>query len=143
MSVDLPDEEVLGVIELLGFVTGLCNNERDIVTEALSRFTGVCYPATELRDDVIASADYLAKALGFMDATMETVRVLLTAEVAGRDRSTIENKRRRAHFPAGKSFDTWIESRSSIPTATQRALKSLEWVTRSENLVVAGPHGTP
>ena len=72
----------------------------------------------------------------------EALRVLLSAEVAGRDRSTIENKRRRAHFPAGKTFESWIESRSSIPSATQRALRSLEWVTRSENLVVAGPQGT-
>ena len=72
----------------------------------------------------------------------EALRVLLTGEVQGRDRSGIELKRKRAHFPAGKTFDTWIESRSSIPTPTQRALKSLEWVTRSENLVVAGPQGT-
>jgi hypothetical protein len=74
MSVDLPAEEVLGVIELLGFVTDLCNNQHDMITEALSRFTGVCYPATELRDDVIACADYLARALGFVDARMDAAR---------------------------------------------------------------------
>jgi DNA replication protein DnaC len=72
----------------------------------------------------------------------ETLRVLLIAEVEGRDRSTIENRRRRAHFPAGKTFDTWQASRSSIPAATQRAIRSLEWVFRAENLVVAGPQGT-
>jgi DNA replication protein DnaC len=72
----------------------------------------------------------------------EALRVLLTAEVEGRDRSTIEHRRRRAHFPAGKTFDTWNESRSSIPAATQRALCTLEWVSRAENLVVAGPQGT-
>lgn len=72
----------------------------------------------------------------------EALRVLLVAEIAGRDRSTIETRRRRAHFPAGKTFETWTESRSSIPSATQRALRSLEWVGRSENLVVAGPQGT-
>jgi DNA replication protein DnaC len=72
----------------------------------------------------------------------EMLRSLLVSEVDGRDRSTVESKRRKAHFPAGKSFDTWIESRSSIPQATQRALKSLEWVGRAENLVVAGPQGT-
>ena len=38
-------------------------------------------------------------------------------------------KRSRAHFPAGKTFESWSETRSSIPSATQRALKSLEWVT--------------
>lgn len=72
----------------------------------------------------------------------EALRVLLSAEIEGRDRSTIENRRRRAHFPAGKTFESWVESRSSIPAATQRALRSLEWVTRAENLVVAGPQGT-
>jgi DNA replication protein DnaC len=71
----------------------------------------------------------------------EALRALLVSEVEGRDRSGIELRRRRAHFPAGKTFDTWVESRSSIPLATQRALRSLEWVTRAENLVVAGPQG--
>ena len=72
----------------------------------------------------------------------EMLRSLLVAEAEGRDRSTIETKRRRAHFPAGKTFDTWVASRSSIPAATQRALRSLEWVSRAENVVVAGPSGT-
>ena len=36
--------------------------------------------------------------------------VLLVAEVEGRDRSTIEAKRRKARFPAGKTFESWIES---------------------------------
>jgi DNA replication protein DnaC len=72
----------------------------------------------------------------------EVLRVLLQAESDGRDRSTMELKRRRARFPAGKTFDTWAEHRSSIPVQTQRSLRSLEWVTRAENLVVAGPSGT-
>jgi DNA replication protein DnaC len=72
----------------------------------------------------------------------EALRVLLTGEVEGRDRSTIENRRRRAHFPAGKTFGSWVEPRSSISPATQRALRNLEWVSRTENLVVAGPQGT-
>jgi len=72
----------------------------------------------------------------------DVLRALLVAEATGRDHSTIETRRRRAHFPAGKTFDTWTESRSSIPAKTQRSLRSLEWVTRSENLVVAGPSGT-
>jgi DNA replication protein DnaC len=72
----------------------------------------------------------------------EALRVLLMAEIEGRDRSSIENRRRRAHFPAGKTFESWIESRSSVPAATVRALRSLEWVGRAENVVVAGPQGT-
>ncbi len=72
----------------------------------------------------------------------EALRVLLVAETEGRDRSTIESRRRRARFPAGKTFESWDQSRSSIPAATQRALRTLEWVSRAENLVVAGPQGT-
>jgi DNA replication protein DnaC len=72
----------------------------------------------------------------------ELLRLLLVAEVEGRNRSTIETKRRRARFPAGKTFESWTESRSSVPAATQRALRSLEWVTRAENVVLAGPSGT-
>ena len=72
----------------------------------------------------------------------EALRVLLAAEVEGRNCSTIETRRRRARFPAGKTFGSWREDRSSIPAPTLRALRSLEWVTRGENLVVAGPQGT-
>lgn len=72
----------------------------------------------------------------------EVLVSLLGAEAAGRDRSTIEAKRRKARFPAGKTFESWRESRSSIPAPAQRALRSLEWVARAENVVVAGPSGT-
>src|SRR5580658_1633542 len=72
----------------------------------------------------------------------EMLRSLLVAEVEGRERSTIEAKRRKAHFPAGKTFESWIDTRSSIPAKTQRALRSLEWISRAENLVAAGPSGT-
>jgi DNA replication protein DnaC len=61
----------------------------------------------------------------------DLLRALLVAEAHG-----------RAHFPAGKTFDTWEESRSSIPAPSQRSLRSLEWISRRENLVVAGPSGT-
>ncbi len=72
----------------------------------------------------------------------ELLRVLLVAEVEGRDRSTTENRRRKARFPSGKTFHTWRPERSSIPAATQAALRTLEWVDRAENLVVCGPSGT-
>ena len=71
----------------------------------------------------------------------EMLRTLLTAEAEGRDRATVEVKRRRARLPTGKTFDTWDPARSSIPDKTQRALRSLEWISRCENLVVAGPQG--
>ena len=72
----------------------------------------------------------------------EVVRVLLEAEVTGRDASMIEERRRRAHFPKGKTFDSYDPGRSSIPTPTLSSLGELEWVARHENLVVAGPSGT-
>ena len=72
----------------------------------------------------------------------EVLRVLLTAEAAGRDRSTTETRRRKARFPSGKTFDIWQPERSSITPATQQALRTLEWIDRHENLVIAGPSGT-
>ena len=72
----------------------------------------------------------------------ELLRVLLQAEVEGRERSTTETRRRQARFPAGKTFDTWDAKRSSIAGATQQALRTLEWVARHENVVVCGPSGT-
>jgi DNA replication protein DnaC len=58
----------------------------------------------------------------------ELVRVLLAEEAAGRDEATIRSRRRRAGFPAGKTFDSWDENASSIPRPTQHALSTLEWV---------------
>jgi DNA replication protein DnaC len=72
----------------------------------------------------------------------ELLRVLLQAEAEGRDRATTEHRRRRAKFPAGKTFHAWDPARSSIPTPTQEALRTLEWIGRAENLVVCGPSGT-
>jgi DNA replication protein DnaC len=61
----------------------------------------------------------------------EVLRVLLSAEAEGRDRATTEHHRRKARFPAGKTFDTWRADRSSISPATQAALRTLEWVDRA------------
>jgi DNA replication protein DnaC len=72
----------------------------------------------------------------------EVLRVLLVEEVAGRDRATRAQRRRSAGMPAGKTFDSWREDKSSIPLATQAALRTLEWVGRAENLAVCGPSGT-
>ena len=72
----------------------------------------------------------------------EVVRVLLTEEAEGRDAATIRNRRKRARFPSGKTFDDWRDSASSIPPPTQQALRTLEWIRRAENLAVVGPSGT-
>lgn len=71
----------------------------------------------------------------------ELLRVLLLAEIDGREASSTENRRKAARFPAGKTFESWEPARSSISPATQTALRSLEWVDRHENVVVAGPSG--
>ena len=68
--------------------------------------------------------------------------MLLTEEVTGRDEATVRLRRRRAGFPAGKTFAGWDEARCSIPQPTQQALRTLEWVDRRENLCVCGPSGT-
>jgi DNA replication protein DnaC len=68
--------------------------------------------------------------------------VLLVAEAEGRDPSTVETRRRRVRFPAGKTFYSWIETRASMSAQIERTLVPLEWVSRAENLVVAAPKGT-
>lgn len=72
----------------------------------------------------------------------EVLRLLLSEEVAGRDRSSTATRLAAAGFPTGKTFDAWDETLSSIPAPTQCALRTLEWVARRENLVVCGPSGT-
>ncbi|WKK21924.1 ATP-binding protein [Streptomyces olivoreticuli] len=70
------------------------------------------------------------------------VRILLEAEIKGRDEATRRNHRKMAQLPSGKTFDSWREADSSIPAPTQQALMTLEWISRAENLAVAGPSGT-
>src|SRR5450759_1526062 len=72
----------------------------------------------------------------------EVLRVLLSEEAAGRDAATTAMRRRAAGFPSGKTLESWREAESAIPVGTQRALATLEWLGRSENLVLAGPSGT-
>jgi DNA replication protein DnaC len=72
----------------------------------------------------------------------EVLKALLAEEVAGRDRSALATRRARAAFPTGKTFAGWDPGLSCLPTPTQQALRTLEWVHRRENLVVCGPSGT-
>jgi DNA replication protein DnaC len=72
----------------------------------------------------------------------EVLRVLLAEEAAGRDQATTSMRRRTSGLPAGKTLDVWEENRTSIPKATQQALRTLDWVARAENLCVCGPSGT-
>src|SRR5439155_19914390 len=72
----------------------------------------------------------------------EILRVLLAEEAVGRDRATIQMRRRASGLPAGKTFDAWEETASPIPAATQQSLRTLEWIHRAEALCVCGPSGT-
>jgi len=72
----------------------------------------------------------------------ETMRALLATELAGREASSINTRRRAAGFPTGKTFDTWTNETSTIAEPTQRSLQTLEWIDRNENLVICGPSGT-
>ena len=72
----------------------------------------------------------------------EVLRVLLAEEVTGRDAATRWMRRKQAAFPTGKTLASWRPEESSIPQATQQALVTLEWISRTENLAVAGPSGT-
>ena len=72
----------------------------------------------------------------------EVLRVLLAEEAAGRDQATIRTRRRASNLPAGKTFDAWEPERSVIPSATQQALRTLDWIDRHEVLAICGPSGT-
>ena len=89
-----------------------------------------------------AAADVLPTAKAQRWDPAEILRVLLEEEAQGRDAATIRNRRRRAGFPSGKTFESWHEQASSIPAPTQQALRTLEWIERGENLAVVGPSGT-
>jgi DNA replication protein DnaC len=89
-----------------------------------------------------AAAEVIATATAQRWEPAEVLRVLLAEEAAGRDRATIQMRRRQSALPAGKTFDAWDEDASPIPKATQRALRTLEWIQRAEALCVCGPSGT-
>ena len=86
--------------------------------------------------------DLLATAKAQQWEPAEAMRALLAEELSGRQRSSINSRRKAAGFPTGKTFDAWDDSISSIPAPTQRSLRTLEWIGRHENLVVCGPSGT-
>ena len=71
----------------------------------------------------------------------EVLRALLGEEAAGRERSALDAACRRS-VPHRQDVRAWTPHASSIPTPTQQALRTLEWVHRRENLVVCGPSGT-
>lgn len=114
-------------------------NERDYDTSRRSRHPT---PRVALAAHASHAPDLLATAKAQRWDPAEAVRALLAEELAGRQASSINARRKAAGFPTGKTFDAWDETISSIPTPTQRALRTLEWLERHENVVVCGPSGT-
>lgn len=90
-----------------------------------------------------AAPDVLATARAQRWDPAEVLRVLPAEEVTGRDAATRRMRRTTAGFPTGKTFSSWRPEESSIPEPAQNALATLEWISRAENLVAAGPssHG--
>ena len=89
-----------------------------------------------------AAPEVLATARAQRWDPAEVIRILLEEEIRGRDESGRRSRRKAAGLPAGKTFASWRETDSSIPLPAQHALMTLEWVTRAENLAIAGPSGT-
>jgi DNA replication protein DnaC len=89
-----------------------------------------------------AAPEVLATARAQRWDPAEVLRVLLAEEAAGRDAATTAMRRRAAGFPSGKTLESWRETESAIPLPTQRALVTLEWLGRAENLALCGPSGT-
>ena len=93
-----------------------------------------------------AAPEVLATARAQRWDPAEVIRILLEEEIRGRDEAGRRIRRKAAGLPAGKTFASWREDSSSIPLPAQHALMTLEWVTRAENLCIAGPsviNGTP
>src|SRR3954469_21265068 len=88
-----------------------------------------------------AAPEVLATARAQRWDPAEVVRVLVIEEAAGGDTATIRMRRRASGLPAGKTFDVWDQDASAVPAATQRSLKTLEWLHRAENLCLCGPSG--
>src|SRR5215211_6665914 len=81
-----------------------------------------------------AAPEVLATARSQRWDAAEVLKLLLGEEVAGRERSALATRRTQAALPTGKTFSTWDPNLSSIPTPTQTALCTLEWIGRRENL---------
>ena len=75
MNVAVPDDELVGIVELLAFVAQLCDEQERLLSTALNRFTGLdVYGAMELGIEASHWADFLARRLGFADRSLEPAR---------------------------------------------------------------------
>ena len=91
-----------------------------------------------------AAPELLATAKAQRWEPAEAMRALLTEELAGRQASSDPGPAQSGRVPHRQDLRRLGRDRvSSVPAPTQRALRTLEWIHRHENLVVCGPSGTP
>ena len=62
-----------------------------------------------------AAPEVLATARAQRWEPAEVLRSLLGEELAGRERSALQTRRKAASFPSGKTFEAWEPKASSIP----------------------------
>lgn len=72
----------------------------------------------------------------------ETLAAVLDLEVAGRQVVSLQRRLRALGVPESKTLNTFNPALSTVPEQTLNYLTELDWVTRGENLVIAGPAGT-
>lgn len=71
MNAQVPEEDLLVVVELLRFVADLCAGQPEELNVALCRFTHTYHPAHHFAAEVTDIGDRLAKVLGFADLSLE------------------------------------------------------------------------
>lgn len=74
--------------------------------------------------------------------THETLAAVLDIEISGRKAVSLQRRLRALGVPESKTFDTFDANLSTVPEQTLNYLTELDWTTRHENLVIAGPAGT-
>jgi DNA replication protein DnaC len=72
----------------------------------------------------------------------ELLAVLVREEIAARERSNLARRLKAAQLPGHKTLEGFDRTLSELPRATFDFLRSLEWLERGDNLVLAGPAGT-
>jgi DNA replication protein DnaC len=72
----------------------------------------------------------------------ETLAAILDIEVSGRQAVSLQRRLRALGVPDSKTLKTFDPQLSTVPAQTLNYLTELDWVTRQENLVIAGPAGT-
>jgi len=74
VPVVMPGHDAVELVELLVLVADLCESHPSPVHQALTAFLGDGYGAGHLHSDVVRLADSLARAMGFVDCSMEETR---------------------------------------------------------------------